>query len=222
MAGLTAFNDNYDDLSTDAGFQFSFSCDLRGEGYKTSFIESKTYKKGTFFKNLGNIAGGVGSMIGAGGLGNMVDRGSDMVSERFQGMSPEWHKEHEQAFASAQTEVKSHFHRCPKCKKLVCGNDWNEDSSLCVECAPLESVEVAAARATKMAQDIQEKAASTKVFKGEINARQALCPKCHKPAGEGKFCSSCGANLALGKCPGCGVTNAPTASFCNECGAKLK
>ena len=147
MAGLTAFNDNYDDLSTDAGFQFTFKCDTCGEGYKTSFTESTTYKKNRFFKNLGTIAGGAASMVGQSGLGNAMSRGSNMMSEKFQGMSPEWHKEHEQAFAKAQNEVKVHFHRCPKCTHLVCDNDWNEESSLCVSCAPRESVEVAAARA---------------------------------------------------------------------------
>jgi membrane protease subunit (stomatin/prohibitin family) len=220
MAGLTAFNDNYDDLSTDAGFQFTFKCDLCDEGYKTSFIESKTYKKGSFFRNLGNIAGGAADLVGAGRLGNFVDRGSDMMSEKFEGMTPEWHKEHEQAFARAQNEVKAHFNRCPKCKKLVCENDWNEESSLCVECAPRESVEVAAARASKMVEDIQAKAANTVVFKGEINARQALCPKCKKPAGEGKFCSNCGAPLGMRKCSKCGAENA-SGSFCSECGTKL-
>jgi hypothetical protein len=220
MAGLTAFNDNYEDLSTDAGFQFVFKCDSCGEGYKTSFIESKTYKKGSFFKNLGTIAGGAASMVGAGRLGNVIDRGSNMMSDKFHGMSPEWHQEHEKAFASAQNEVKNHFHRCPKCKQLVCDNDWNEESSLCVSCAPRESVEVAAARATKMAQDIQEKAANTVVFKGEINARQALCPKCKKPAGEGKFCSNCGAGLGMRKCSRCGADNS-SGAFCSECGNKL-
>lgn len=220
MTGLTAFNDNYDDLSTDAGFQFTFKCDSCGEGYKTSFIESKTYKKSRFFHNLGSIAGSAASMIGQGGLGNAVSRGSGVMSEKFQGMSPEWHKEHEQAFASSQNEVKIHFHRCPKCTKLVCDNDWNEETSLCVSCAPRESVEVAAARATKMAQDIQIKAAATQVFKGEINARQALCPKCNKPSVEGKFCSNCGASLGLRKCSRCGAENA-SGTFCSECGNKL-
>jgi hypothetical protein len=220
MAGLTAFNDNYDDLSTDAGFQFSFKCDLCGEGYKTNFIESKTYKKGRFLRNLGSIAGSAASMVGQSGLGNAVNRGSNMMLEKFQGMSPEWHKEHELAFAGAQNEVKSHFHHCPKCKQLVCGNDWNEESSLCVSCAPRESVEVAAARAAKMVEDIQTKAATTQVFKGDINARQALCPKCNKPAGGGKFCSSCGASLGLRKCSRCGAENA-SGAFCSECGNKL-
>jgi acetyl-CoA carboxylase beta subunit len=143
------------------------------------------------------------------------------MSERFQGMSPEWQKEHEAAFEIAQNEAKPHFHRCPKCKQLVCDSDWNEEPSLCVSCAPRESVEVAAARASKMVSDIQTKAQTTEVFKGEIDARQALCPKCGKPAGEGKFCSNCGANLAMGKCSRCGAQNAPTAAFCGECGNKL-
>ena len=220
MAELTAFNDNYDDLSTDAGFQFTFKCDTCGEGYKTSFTESTTYKKGRFFRNLGSIAGSAASMVGQSGLGNAMSRGSDMMSEKFQGMSPDWHKEHEQAFAKAQNEVKNHFHRCPKCTHLVCDNDWNEESSLCVTCAPRESVEVAAARAAKMVVDIQAKADTTQVFKGEINARQALCPKCNKPAGEGKFCSSCGAPLGMRKCSRCGAENA-SGAFCSECGNKL-
>jgi hypothetical protein len=220
MPGLTAFNDNFDDLSTDAGFQFTFKCETCGEGYKTTFVESKTFKKGRFFRSLGSIAGTAASMVGQSGIGNAVDRGSDAMSERFQGMTPDWHKEHEKAFSLAQSEVKQHFHRCPKCTHFVCDNDWNEEPSLCVECAPRETVEVAAARASKMVQDIQEKASTTQVFKGEINARQALCPKCGKPAGEGKFCSNCGAGLGLRKCGRCGAENS-SGSFCSECGNKL-
>ena len=53
------------------------------------------------------------------------------------------------------------------------------------------NVEVAAARAEKMAADIKEKAAATQVFTGEIESKQTLCPKCGKPAGEGKFCNNC-------------------------------
>jgi membrane protease subunit (stomatin/prohibitin family) len=218
---LQPFTRNYQDDSSEAGFQFTFLCDICSDGYKTAFIQSKTYKKAGLWRGLGRAAQ-IGGQLTGHSSGYSIGQGADMMSDRFQGMTPEWHKEHEQAFASAQNEVKSHFHRCPKCKQLVCDNDWNEEASLCVSCAPLESVEVAAAHASKMVEDIQTKASTTQVFKGEINARQALCPKCKKPAGEGKFCSSCGANLALGKCPSCGAANAPSASFCNECGAKLK
>ena len=135
-------------------------------------------------------------------------------------MSPQWHQEHEKAFALAQNEGKGHFSRCPRCKKYVCDNDWNEEPSLCVDCAPRESVEVAAARAEKMVKDIKDKAAATQVFKGEINARQALCPQCKKPTTEGKFCSNCGASLAMRKCSRCGAENA-SGAFCSECGQRF-
>ena len=46
---LTAFTSNYEDNSTEAGFQFTFFCDVCREGYKTEFIEAKSYKKQRFF-----------------------------------------------------------------------------------------------------------------------------------------------------------------------------
>lgn len=155
---LQPFTSNFDDHSTEAGFQFTFFCDQCREGYKTSFAESSTYKKGRFFKNLGGIVGAASSVTGRmGGLTQGLERGSGVISDKFSGMPPQWHKEHEQAFALAQNEAKGHFFRCPRCKKYVCSNDWNEEPSLCVGCAPRESVEVAAARAEKMVQDIKTK-----------------------------------------------------------------
>jgi len=46
----------FEDNSTDAGFQFTFFCDICREGYKTEFTESKTYKKGRFLRGLGGFA----------------------------------------------------------------------------------------------------------------------------------------------------------------------
>ncbi len=221
MSRMTAFNDNYDDLSTEAGFQFVFKCDLCDEGYKTGFVESKTYKKGRFFKGIGSLVGGAADLLGQSGIGQGVDAGSRFMSEKFDGMTPEWHKEHEKAFNAAQEETRGRFQRCPRCKQFVCNNDWNEECSLCVDCAPRESVEIAAARAEKMVEDIKAKTQETQVFSGEINARQALCPSCKKPAGGGKFCSSCGASLEQKRCGRCGSQNASGAAFCSECGNKL-
>ena len=64
------------------------------------------------------------------------------MSERFQGMTPEWHKEHEQAFELAQNEAKGHFHRCTRCHKYVCEDDWNEQEGLCVEDAPKRALKL--------------------------------------------------------------------------------
>jgi hypothetical protein len=161
---LQPFTDNFADNSTEAGFQFTFFCDLCQEGYKTNFIESKTYKKAGLLRGLGKALSIGATVLGQTGIGSSIERGSDILTERFEGMSPEWHKEHEVAFGIAQNEAKGHFKRCPKCKKWVCENDWNEQEGLCVDDAPREAVEVAAAKAEKMVEDIKEKAKGTQVF----------------------------------------------------------
>lgn len=218
---LQPFTRNFQDNSTEAGFQFTFFCDLCNDGYKTKFIEAKTYKKAGFLRGLGRAVSIGADLAGRGGLGYGAERGTDILGERFEGMSPEWHREHEAAFEVAQNEAKGHFTRCPRCKKYVCENDWNEQDGLCVEDAPRESVEVASARAEKMVTDIRQKAESTQVFTGEIDKRQTICPQCGKPAGTGKFCNNCGAPLSLIKCPKCGATNAAGTRFCGECGNRL-
>jgi hypothetical protein len=218
---LKPFTDNYADNSTEAGFQFTFFCDHCQEGYKSEFIESKTHKKGKLFGGLGRAISLGASILGNSNLGHTVERGSDLLGERFHGMSPEWQKEHEAALERAMNESKGHFHRCPKCTRWVCENDWNEQEGLCVQDAPRQNVEVAAARAEKMVQDVKAKAAGTQVFSGEIESKQTLCPKCGKPAGEGKFCNNCGASLQLRECPQCGAKNNAASRFCGECGGKI-
>jgi hypothetical protein len=218
---VQSFTRNVDDNSTEAGFQFTFHCDLCGDGYKTNFIESKTYKKAGFFRGLGKAVSFGTEVIGRGGLGGRFESGTNILSEKFEGMTPEWHKEHEQAFEVAQNEAKGHFTRCPKCRKYVCESDWNEQDNLCVECAPRENVEVTAARAEKMVDDIKKKAEETTVFTGEIERRQTVCPECGKPSGGGKFCNNCGASLTLNKCPKCGAKNVAGTKFCGECGTRL-
>lgn len=218
---LQPFTSNFEDNSTEAGFQFTFFCDLCKEGYKTGFKESTTYKKAGFFRGIGTALSIGANLAGQSNLGYNAQRGTDALGERFQGMTPEWQKEHETAFAEAQNEAKGHFQRCPKCKKYVCENDWNEEEGLCIDDAPREAVEVAAAKGKKMVQDIEQKASTTQVFSGDISKKTTLCPQCGKPAGEGKFCNNCGASLGLLKCPKCGAQLAGGAKFCGECGNRM-
>ena len=218
---LQPFTDNYTDDSTEAGFQFTFNCAVCGEGYKTEFVPSKTYKKKGILKAIGGIVGAASQITGKYSVGYGVERGTEAISERFGEMSPAWRKEHDTAFEQAQAEAKAHLHRCPKCTEWVCENCWNEQENLCVSCAPREAVEVAAARAKKKAEEITGKAAATQVFTGEIEAKQTLCPTCGKPAGTGKFCVNCGASLELIKCPKCGAKNPAGTRFCGNCGEKL-
>lgn len=105
--------DNFADNSTEAGFQLTFFCAICNESYKTKFISSKSCKKGKFFKGLGGLLGAAAQIAGKSGIGYGIEKGTDVVGERFSGMSPEWQKEYDAAFEKAQTETKAHFIAAP-------------------------------------------------------------------------------------------------------------
>ncbi len=220
---LQAFTRNYQDNSTEAGFQFTFYCDVCNDGYKSSFIESTTYKKKKGSRLLGQGLGLAGSLLGgaARNIGYTAERGSDILSERFDDRSPEWQKEHERAFELAQNEARQHFHRCPGCNAYVCDHCHNEDEGLCVRCAPRQEIYVAQAKAQAMKRNIDEAGQGATVWQGQIESKTTICPACGKPAGAGKFCNNCGANMELKECPKCGAKNALTVRFCNNCGENL-
>jgi len=220
---LQSFTRNYEDNSTEAGFQFTFYCDVCHDGYKSSFVESETYKKSRGLRGLTRGAGALGYLLGGrlSHLGYSLERGGDILTERFDGMSPEWQKEHEKAFEWAKNEAQQHFHRCHGCHQWVCDSCYNEDEMLCTNCAPRQEVAVAKARAEAMRRNIDEAADTTTVWKGRLESKTVVCPTCGKPAGTGKFCNNCGASLALATCPQCGAKNAQGVRFCNECGASM-
>lgn len=220
---MQAFTRNYEDNSTDAGFQFTFYCDSCRDGFRSSFIESTSYKKGKLMRGVTQGAGALGSIFGgvAANIGYGLQRGGDVVSERFQGMTPEWHREHEGAFQRAQNEAMRFFHRCHNCRQYVCDSCYNDEAGLCASCAPRENVEIAAARAERIKQQIRETAQNADLFSGRIEKKTTVCPACGKPSGEGVFCNNCGANLAVRACPKCGMKAAPGIRFCGGCGTKL-
>lgn len=220
---LKSFTRNYEDNSTEAGFQFTFYCDICNDGFKSSFVASETYKKGKGIRGITQGVSILGNVLGGrvGNLGYSVERGGNVLSDNFNGMSPQWQKEHEKAFERAQNEVKEHFHRCHGCHLWICDSDFNEDEGLCTECAPRQDVYVAKARAEAMKRNIDETAETAKVWSGKIESKTITCPACGKPAGSGKFCNNCGETLSRNKCSSCGHENAQGVKFCNECGSAL-
>jgi hypothetical protein len=218
---IQPFTRNHEDHSNETGFQFTFFCDVCGNGFKTKFTESKTHKKQGLFRGVGKALSFASSVTGT-DIGHRLAGGADSLSDRFSGMTADWHKEHEHAFELAMNEAKQRFHRCPRCRRWVCDLCWNEQEGLCVEDAPRASVEIAAARSEKMVQDIKDAAAGTQVFTGKIERQQTICPRCGKPAGEGKFCVNCGEPLQLQRCPKCGAKNPYGQRFCGECGTRIE
>lgn len=220
---LTAFTRNYEDNSTEAGFQFTFYCDICNDGYKSNFVESENYKKSRGLRGIGQGVWAVSNLLG-GRLSNMgwaVERGSDVLAERFNGMSPEWQKEHEQAFIRAQNEVQHHFYRCHGCHRWVCASCFNEDEGMCTECTPRQNTAVTKAKSQAMQRNLDEAAQTQTVWSGKLESKVIACPACGKPAGSGKFCQNCGASLEVKKCPKCGAAIAEGTHFCGECGAKI-
>ncbi len=220
---LHSFTRNYNDLSTEAGFQFEFTCDCCGNGYKSTFVESETYQQRQKSDRLGRMASSLGGFLGgkAHDLGWAVERGSSFVADRYSDRSPAWRQEQEAAFDAAQAEVRPHFQKCPACNKWVCPDCWNEDEGLCTNCAPREASYVAKAKSKAMQRDIDKAAEKTTVWQGKIESRTTICPNCGKPAGNGKFCSSCGAPLGTQRCPNCGAEVALGVKFCGECGFSM-
>ena len=220
---LHSFTRNYNDLSTEAGFQFEFYCDCCGNGYKSTFRKSSTWREKGKTERIGRGAGILGGLFG-GKLGDLAwatERVADAISGNQGSDSPAWRAEQEAAFDEAQEEVRPSFQRCPSCNAWACTDCWNEEEGLCTSCAPRESAYVAKARNQAMRNNIDEAAETAQVWKGKLTRKITVCPKCGKPAGTGKFCNNCGAPLGAPKCPQCGAEVPAGARFCGECGAKV-
>ena len=217
---LHSFTRNYNDLSSESGFQFEFYCDCCGNGFKSTFVQSSTYGKKSRSEKFGRAASGLGGLFG-GLVGDVVSRGGDLLGNRNVYDTPEWRKEQEKAFDEAQEEVRPQFRRCPSCNLWVCSDCWNEDEGLCTTCAPREASYVAKARNEAMRRNIDEAAETATVWQGKIETRTTVCPSCGKPAGNGKFCNYCGTPLGTNRCPNCGAQVALGLKFCGECGSPM-
>jgi len=213
MAEIIEFVSNTSDHSTDTGFQFEFTCDRCGTGYRTRF---QTWATGT----VTNVLDGASSLFG-GIFGQAAN-----IGERVR--SAGWQKARDDAFAAAVREIKPSFIQCPRCQSWVCrAKCWNTKKGLCKECAPDLGVEMSAAQASRSVEEVWAHAAMSEEDKklAEGNWRETIrasCPSCETPlATNARFCPNCGAKLqTTAHCTECGAKLQPGAKFCGDCGAK--
>lgn len=213
MGGELEYTSNYNDLSTETGFQFEFSCDRCGGGFRTQVIAWKTGTISSALETANSLFGG-------------IFNAAAQVSEKVR--SSAWQKAHDQAFADAIQESKPNFRQCPRCSSWVCIKAcWNHKRGLCKNCAPDLGVEMSAAQASHSVEEVWAHAAMASEDKklSEENWREtirAACPECNEPlAVNAKFCPGCGAKVQTARhCAQCGVKLQPDAKFCTECGTK--
>ena len=207
------FVSNYNDLSTDTGFQFEFLCDRCSSGVRTQFRPSATGMMTNALDAANSLFGGV--------FGRAADLGARVRSAG-------WQKARDEAFQAAIQELKSEFAQCPRCNAWVCRDHcWNTKRGLCKNCAPDLGVEMSAAQASRSVEEVWAHAAMAEEDKNlsEENWREtirATCPECETPlATNAKFCPNCGAKLQQSThCANCGSKLQPGAKFCGECGQK--
>jgi membrane protease subunit (stomatin/prohibitin family) len=206
---LIQFVENYDDLSTDHGYQFKFYCDRCRNGYMSTFEPSLMGALGSAARVAGNIFGGIFSSAGS----------SSYEIQRAVGG-----KAHDDAIKKAVEEVRGKFHQCKRCGKWVCPDVcWNQSKMLCLDCAPDIQSELAHAQVEATVEQINSKVREQNMTKDlDLEADAvALCPKCGART-NGKFCAECGATLApKSKCPKCAAEVKAGAKFCPECGGPL-
>jgi hypothetical protein len=211
--GRIRFANNYNDLSTDEGFQFEVLCNRCGTGYRTRF-------KPTTISRVGEVLEGASGL-----LGGILGRAAD-VTDRVR--SATWEKAHDKAFEESMRELEPDFIQCPRCSIWVCREAcWNTKKGLCKECAPDLGVEMAAAQASKSVEEVWAHAKMSEEDKklSESDWREGIrasCPNCEKPlATNAKFCPECGFKLkGATHCTQCGAKLGENAKFCAECGAK--
>jgi len=225
---LIQFVHNYDDLSTDRGYQFKFHCDKCGNGYMTQF-QTSTIGMAESVLNVANSF-----LSGWGGAGNAAHEVERAVGGRL----------HDAALAKAVEEVRPNFRQCTRCGRWVCHQVcWNAEANLCEQCAPNFTEQLAAnqaqAKVDAARQQLEQKAGQTNYVGGvdmsagsyvvaqtastNTQSPKNLCGQCGAEVGSSKFCPECGKPVVKAGpsfCPQCGQKSSGS-KFCGNCGTKM-
>ena len=214
MSNLIQFVANYDDLSTDKGFQFKFHCDRCRNGYMSRFQPNAIGIAGSLLSAASSLFGGLGG----------VQSAAYEIQRAVGGTA------HDKALEAAVAEGKQHFKQCTRCGHWVCPDVcWNHSAGLCEDCAPDEQEELRAQQSLAAKEQIHTKTRAQDYTQNlDFLNRDALvqCPNCHAKLQPGqKFCPSCGtpnpaAQAQERHCTSCGETLKPEQKFCANCGTK--
>ena len=160
------FTSNYQDLSSQRGFQFKFMCEKCGNGYMSTFEANK----------LG--AASAAANVAASLLGGIFGRAAQ-TTDQLQSMVAG--SQHDSALNSAVREISPIFKQCTRCGNWVCEPVcWNKKAGLCESCAPDLDEEIASAQAQAAREQAQSKARSVD-YLGQRDLAQvasAVCPQC--------------------------------------------
>ena len=203
------FTGNYQDLSTDKGYQFKFFCEKCGNGYMSSFKTSTMGMAASAVEVAGSLFGGIFGRAASGAY---------EVQRAVGGPS------HDAALKSAVAEVKPLFRQCTRCGNWICEPIcFNKKAQLCEGCAPDLDEEMAVAQAEAAKEQVREKARTVDWTKQRdvATVSGALCPSCGAKTPGGKFCPECGAAVSTKKtCGKCGAEADGSPKFCPECGQR--
>ena len=212
MAAHIPFTDNYQDLSTEEGFQFRFNCERCGNGYMSSYGRNLTDLAGDALRAASNIFGGV--------FGRAASSSYDV--QRLVGGAA-----HDAALRQAVEEISPMFNQCQRCGQWVCKNVcFNDERDQCVLCSPKMDREITAIESDATINQLRNKAQNVDMTSG-VNLQSAAAPRdctaCGAKVAPGKkFCGDCGAGMnAKPHCFACDIYGQPGQKFCSDCGAPM-
>ncbi len=237
---MIQFVQNYQDLSTDLGYQFKFHCDKCQNGFMSRFQSSAMGMAGSALRAAGDLLGGFFNSAG---------------NSAFEVQRAVGGKAHDDALEAAVKEGKEHFKQCGRCGRWICPEVcWNPQAGQCTDCAPKFEQEFAHAHAQAKAAAAQvqlnakamgtDYVSGTDMSAGAVYAAPAMqaaapqpqmppgpapapqlaapgalpCGKCGTDLGAFKFCPNCGTPRAQAAACKCGAKLVPGMKFCGECG----
>ena len=203
------FTDNYEDLSTESGYQFKFCCERCGNGYMSTWKASKAAWPPGLLRGAGSMFGGF--------LGS-ASSGADQHPGPGAGPRPR------RGAARGRRRDPPAVHPVQALRAVGVRGGLLEQGT-----RPLRGLRAhGAARGGSLQAQITIDQAGEKLREQDLTEGLDLkapavliCPSCGVENEGGKFCAECGGSLLpKTECPKCGTKFKAGSKFCPECGLK--